>query len=59
MIGRCVRPAICRTIGSVNAPAAVESPIKMVGAVLATTSARSAGPSLVRVQAAGAAAGWA
>ena len=48
-----------RTIASLNAPAAVESPISTVGAVLATTSARPAGPSFVRVQPESASVGWA
>ena len=39
MIGRSTVDAICRTIGSVNAPAWVEVPISIVGCTLATTSA--------------------
>ena len=39
MIGRSVCAAMSRTMASVNAPAWVEVPIRMVGCTWATTSA--------------------
>ena len=43
MIGRCACAAICRTMSSVNAPVAVDSPISAVGRTAPTTEANVAG----------------